>query len=144
MPKPARSLLIPLFLGLAGAVAAAEVTDPVVQDRVQLMRGMAEATKALGEMARGQSAFDANAAAEAIGKLAGQAGLIAPRFEPPAQDPNSKARAGIWSNWGDFTAHADRLYDAAMQAEVGSLEALTASLPAVMAACKSCHQSYRD
>jgi cytochrome c556 len=141
----APSLIVTLILAVGLPAFAHEgVTNPTVMIRMQGMSAMAEASKVLGQMAKGERAFDPEITRAAAETLARHAGEIPARFETQAQDPKSEALPAIWSRFAAFTAEAEALEVAARRA-VGadSQAALGAALTDIGTACKSCHAAYR-
>jgi cytochrome c556 len=122
---------------------AAEATDPTVKARQELMDVIGASTKTLGDMAKGEVAFDAAAAEAAKAAMIEASAGIAAAFEPQATDPATKAKPEIWTNWDDFVAKGEALNAAATAADVSSAEAIGASLGAIGGACKDCHTAYR-
>ena len=126
----------------AGAVFAAEATDPTVKAWQELMDSNAGAAKTLGGMAAGKADFDAAAAAAAKDTLVANAKNITTVFKTQASDPKSKAKPEIWANWSDFEAKAKALEDAAAALDASSLDGVKAGMDAVGGACGACHKAY--
>jgi cytochrome c556 len=122
----------------AGALFAAEATNQTVIDRQALMKEMGGGAKVLGDMAKGVTPFDADAASAAIALLTGKANLITDAFAANETDPESEALPAIWESPGDFAAKADDLFKAALSADV------QASLQVIGGACGTCHKAYRQ
>lgn len=129
---------------VAGMAFAADATDPTVKARQVLMDGNGAATKVLGGMAGGEVAFDAVAAEAAKAALVANSADIAAKFEMQAEDPASKAKAEIWTNWDDFAAKAKALNDAATALDASTLEGVQAGMGAIGGACKACHTAYKS
>ena len=138
-----RLALAALGLVAAGAVAAVAATNAAVVARQDLMKAQGAAARTLGQMAQGQAAFDAEAAAAAKASLVETAARIAEVFEANETDPESKAKPEIWVNWDDYVAKADALKAAVEALDVSSLEGIQAGMGAVGGACGACHQAYR-
>ena len=110
MPKLTRaSALIGLFTMATAALAHQNVQNPAVQARMDNMTAMARQVETLGNMARGETAFDADAANAALERISGQANQVTDLFEAPETDPQSEARAGIWENFANFSNRAMEL-----------------------------------
>ena len=134
-----------LIVGLAGAAIAHEgVKNPAVMARMHGMKELGAATKILGGMAKGEAAYDKAAAEAAVQKLQTEAARIAALFEANEDDPKSEALPTIWENYSDFSAKADALGSVAKAVSVGSLDDVRAAMPQIGAACKACHQTYRE
>ncbi len=127
----------------AGAVMAAEATDPTVKAWQEQMDAGAGAAKALGDMAGGKAPFDATAASAAKDALVKEAAAIPALFKTQASDPKSKAKPEIWANWSDFESKAKGLSDAAAALDATSLEGVQAGMEAVGGACGACHKAYK-
>lgn len=125
------------------AFAETEPTDPIVIGHQDLMKSIAGASKTLGGMASGSTAYDAAAAEAAKTLLIGDAADIAVKFKEPGNDPASGAKPEIWTNWNDFMAKANALSVAATALDVASAEGIKAGMGAVGGACKDCHSTYR-
>jgi len=141
-----RSPIAPLLAALAlspAALAHQGVEDPQVMARMEAMKAIGQATETLGEMAKGEAAFDAAAARAARERLVAEARRVPALFEPPASDPQSEARPAIWQDWPDFVDRAERLEAAAADLDPGSLAGLRADFPALGRACSGCHEDYR-
>jgi cytochrome c556 len=134
-----------LAVGLlaATAVIAAEATEPTVKARQVLMDEIGAATKTLGDMAKGEVAFDAAAAEAAKATLVDHAGKIAGAFETQATDPKTTAKADVWTNWDDFVAKAGALKAAAEALDATTVEGVQAGMGGVGGACGACHKAYR-
>ncbi len=135
------ALTCTLFAGVA--MAQLGVHKLPVQKRIFAMKDMADDTKVLGRMAKGQQAFDAATAQRAIDEIAAEAGRIPALFKAFETEAGSDARTEIWSNYPDFTARAAALQKTAAGSTVRSPADLSGALNRIGAACKSCHQQYR-
>lgn len=134
--------------GIAALAATATfahqgVKDAQVRARMQHMEMIAQKTKVLGTMAKGETAFDPETANETLATLATIARDIPDHFETQAQDPLSEARETIWDEWEQFHAMSLDLADAAAT-EIAVEADLRPVLAEVGAACRACHESYRD
>ena len=133
-----------LSLLIAAPVAAHNgVKDPQVMARMQVMSQVGDATKVLGNMARGKISFDATEATSAAAKLKEASEQVVPTFTPQASDPKSEAKPEIWSRFDAFSEEADALTAAAEAIDTSSLSALQQGLGAVGQTCKSCHSEFR-
>lgn len=128
---------------LTASVAYAAATDPAVIARQDLMKTVGAQSKVLFGMAGDKAAFDPAAAEAAKAALVAASAEIAAKFEPQATDPESEAKAEIWTNWNDFVAKATALNAASTGLDVSSLDALKASIGPVGGTCKDCHTAYR-
>lgn len=129
---------------VTGMAFAADATDPTVKARQMLMDANGAAAKALGGMAGGEVAFDAVAAEAAKAVLIANAADTPAKFEMQAEDPASKAKADIWTNWDDFAAKSKALGDAAIALDASTLQGVQAGMGAIGGACKACHTAYKS
>ena len=136
--------LLGVGLIFAGGIAiAGEATDPQVKARQEVMETLGKNMKILGDMAGAKTAYDAAAAEAAKAAIVAAASEAAAKFEPQATDPESEAKAEIWTNWDDFLAKDKALVDAAGAWDVSSPETIGAGMGAGGGACKACHTAYR-
>lgn len=139
-----RGLLVVALLAAGAAFAHEGVKNPAVKARMDGMMALGAATKVLGNMAKGEAAYDAAAAEAAVQKIQDEADRIAALFEANEDDPKSEALPAIWDNYADFTAKAVALGEVADAVSVGSLGEVKAAMPQIGAACKACHKGYRE
>jgi cytochrome c556 len=134
-----------LLIASAGVAWAHEgVKNPVVMARMDGMSEMGSATRVLGEMARGETGFDASAAEAARARIVTQAERTPGLFEAREDDPKSEAKPAIWENFDDFVAKSDAMVAVARAADVSSLDALRSSVREIGRACGACHEPYRE
>lgn len=140
--------ILPIVLTVAASAALGHggVSNPYVLARMDAMKAIGDATKVLGEMAKGATPFDADAARAAAATIATHAAETPSLFEAREDDPMSEAKPGIWENFADFTAKARDLEMLAGDLATGldSPEALSAGLGQLGATCKACHAEYRE
>ena len=138
-----KTLIAGLIMVGGIAFAQSKATDPDVHARQTLMDTNGAAAGVLGGMASGKTAFDATAAAAAKAQLIANAADIPVKFKPQATDPESHAKAEIWTSWDDFAAKAADLGKAAEALDVTSLDGVKAGMGAIGGACKACHTTYK-
>ena len=142
-----RSTLILASLTLATAALALQgVKNPAVKARMDAMGVIGDNTQVLGHMAKGATPFDAARARAAAAAIAHHAATTPALFEAREDDPKSEAMPAIWDNFNDFAIKAMALQTAAESAAhgVATPQDLRAALGEIGAACKSCHQTYRE
>lgn len=134
-----------LTIAAAAALAHPGVQDPTVKAWMHSMSSIGDNTKVLGTMAKGEIAFDADAARNAARAIASDAAQISALFANPASDPKSEALPVIWETYSDFLAKAVSLELAASTAarDIATPADLRPALAAIGASCKGCHQIYR-
>lgn len=144
-----------LSAALAGGVALTATAgghggNPAVDARQGQFQLMALNIGVLGNMARGNTDYDAEAAQAAANNLLTISGLDQRFHWPEGTDNESiegtRALPAIWEDgsrafeiWGEFGAGAEGL--AAVAGD--GLDAMRAALGPVGAACGSCHDDYR-
>lgn len=135
-------VLAMVFLG-AGLQASGQIIDKHVKERVTLMNSQKAALTLLSDMVAGRIIFDTSQAKAARRALINATGTISKRFKKQRMDPNSHARAEIWLQWEDFENRAKTARQSAKQLNSRSLAGLRRTIPAMMQACFSCHETYR-
>ena len=103
-------------------------------------------TKILGAMVKGDVTFDAVSARAAADRIATEAARTAALFMPLETDPKSEALPLIWDQFDDFSDKSDALQAVAeaLSASLETKEQLRADLGRIGAACKACHEVYRE
>ena len=138
-------LTMTLTLGIAATAAFAHVgvKDPQVMARMTGMKTMAGDLKTLGQMAKGVTPYDAEAANAALVALRSETDRISELFAPQASDPKSEAKSNIWTDTAGFTQRTTEM-TAVLDATLTSSPAdIAASMRAIGAACSACHEDYR-
>ena len=137
------------------AIFVASVTLPLagghspVEMREAAMKEVGKSTKLLGEMVKGETAFDAAAANEALTAMAAAVadfGTYFPEGTALAGENENAAAETIWTDRAGFDAAVAEFQQdiaAAVEAAPQSQDALATSFAAVAQNCKSCHEDYR-
>lgn len=136
-------LFAALSVCAAAAFAHSGVQNPAVMARMHLMSSIAEATKVLGQMASGKTAFDTNRAAQAQAQLRTLSGDVAAAFAAPETDPKSEALPRIWSEPPAFAAEVAEMQDVIAALDVRDPASLQAGVAALSQSCRSCHRGFR-
>jgi cytochrome c556 len=139
-----KSLIAGLILVAGAAYAEVAATNPDVIARQDLMKINGKNAKILGDMAGGKTSYDAATAEAAKAALIAASAEIEAKFKTNAEDPGSKAKPEIWTNWEDFLKKAGALNAAAKAIDVSSLENIQAGMGGIGGACKDCHTTYRN
>ena len=136
---------VTLLLALAAGAGLAHegVENPAVMARMELMKDIGAATGTLGDMVKGEVAFDAGRAAAARAALVEAADRVPALFEAHESDPKSEARPAVWEDWDGFVVRAEAMQAATRGLETGSAAALRASFADLGASCQACHEDYR-
>lgn len=139
-------LILPFVFAASVALAHQGVTNPAVMARMNGMSLIGDNVKVLGSMAKGQIAFDANAAQLAAQEVARHSGESIALFAPRESDPKSEARADIWDNFDDFSAKALALQTLAsdLAGTIASVEDVRDAMQPLGKACAACHKVYRE
>ena len=122
------------------------VKDKNVEERMMLMKEMANNTKTIGQMLKGKTPFDANEAKLALERLSALS-LETPKvFKINATDPKSEARSAIWDEFDDFTRLSKDLAETSLLLanSIKSIDDLRPALKGVSSGCKACHSQYRE
>ncbi|AAV95939.1 cytochrome c [Ruegeria pomeroyi] len=143
---PLRPLpLVVALLSASAALAHSGVSNPAVKARMHTMMQIADNTKVLGDMAKGKTAFDAEAARAAAAAIAAHSASVTALFSAEEQDPKSEALPAIWQDFETFSRKSEALTLAAAEA-AGSIQSeadLKPALAGIGGACKSCHMDFR-
>lgn len=135
-----------LCLGLLSAdlyAGSAVIADKHIRARLTLMRQQKEALLSLSDMMAGRRVFTAQTAKAARRVLIENTRKIPKHFAKQRMDPNSHARPEIWARWANFETRAEAARQAAKQINASSVNGLRRSLPTMIQACHSCHETYR-
>lgn len=119
------------------------VSNPAVQARVDLMKLQKNALTVMTDMASGRRSFDRKQLRGAREVLKDTTEAIPKHFYSAQFDLHSLARAEIWSQWDDFTQHAQDAEEAVKALNTRSLAGLRRDLPALIQSCHACHQAYK-
>ncbi|MEW9920894.1 cytochrome c [Marimonas sp. MJW-29] len=143
-----KGLVVALGLSFAASVALAHtgVKNMTVMKRMEAMQSMGDSTKVLGQMAKGERTFNAETARAAALAIARHAAETPVLFEERAEDPKDEAKPVIWEQFEDFATKSEKLEKVAMRlaGSVESVDDVRAGLGEIGAACKACHEVYRE
>lgn len=136
---------------LAGAVSAQDGPFAMeIKARQGIMAYRAVQLGTLGAMAKGEVPYEAAAAQKAADNLMAALTIDASMLFPPGSDnaanPASRTLAALWAEGSGIGDKAKAMGDAAtaLQAAAGTgLDAMTAALDPVGAACTACHKAFR-
>lgn len=132
------------------AQTAFDDAEKAVEYRQKAFSIMRQNFAYLGDMVKGDVAWDQQLFAERAADFAKLATIPWPAFNTQGAQPGagSDALPEIWDNWDDFQARATQFQsDAAALAEAAAGGDMGASKSAFMAAaknCKACHDQYKD
>ena len=143
-----------LALGLVAGTAFAAGHDgppPAVKARLGLMANLAYNLGVLGEMAKGNTDYNADVAAVAAANLAAFSATDQSLLWTAGTDTGSisgtRALPKIWEAMADFDSKSADLAKASMTfaaAAGADLAGLQGAIGGVGAACGACHKAYRE
>lgn len=100
----------------------------------------------LGGMARGDLAFDADAALHHARQVNALSYMAKEGFAEGTE--GGDAKADIWANWDQFSDGMEKFQQVSGElvtaAEVGTLEALRPAVGQMGQTCRACHDNFRD
>lgn len=139
-----RSLLVAISLAFTTPLLAGD--DPI-HERHELMEGVGDAAKPIGQMLKGEREFDAAvvmASFETFDQASAQFGELFPPGSETGQD--TEAAPAIWEDRAGFeealAAWADAV-DAAIAANPQTLDETKPVAGEIFNTCKGCHDDYR-
>lgn len=120
----------------------------VVKERMELMKGMADAMKAMGGMFKGEAPFEPAVVADKASWLIEHAEKIPATTPEGSNDHPSEALPIIWEAWDGYLAGTTALKDESAKLKAiatnGADEAVTrAQYVKVSKSCSACHDKYR-
>ena len=141
---PAHNLILAIAAALL-LIAAAD-SDPR-EVRHEIMEGVGDAAKPVGEMLKGEAAFDAATLGKSLETFRDAAEKVGGYF-PEGSESGMETRAApaIWEDRAGFDAALagfDDAVAAAIAADPQSLDEARVAMGPVFDACKNCHDSYR-
>jgi cytochrome c556 len=139
-----RSLLVAISLAFTTPLLAGD--DPI-HERHELMEGVGDAAKPIGQMLKGEREFDAAvvmASFETFDEASARFGELFPPGSETGQD--TEAAPAIWEDRAGFeealAAWADAV-DAAIAANPQTLDETKPVAGEIFNTCKGCHDDYR-
>lgn len=141
-----RALIVLGLVALnSGALAHSGATG-VVKERMDAMKEMKDATKALAAMAKGEAPFTAPEAVRQAERVAALSAEIPELFPDGSATGKSEALPEIWSRWSDFTSGAEAAAAkarAVAQAAGEGRGAFAGAVAAMAGTCKDCHDTFK-
>ena len=139
-----RSLFAAIALAFTSPLLAG--VDPV-HERHELMEGVGEAAKPIGQMLKGEQDFDAGVVMTSFETFAEAAAQFGDLFPPGSETgEGTEASPAIWEDRAGFEealATWREAVDAAIAAKPQNLEDTKQVAGSVFDACKGCHDNYR-
>ena len=139
-----RSLLVAIALAFTSPVFAGD--DPV-HERHELMEGVGDAAKPIGQMLKGERDFDAGVVMASFRTFDDASAKFGGLFPPGSETgEGTEAAPAIWEDRAGFeqalATWADAV-DAAIAAQPQTLDATKPVAGEIFKACKGCHDNYR-
>ena len=134
----------------AAPVEAQGSAASAVTERQKIFKGLKDNMAPLAAIARGKADADKAAMVKSAKNIAALSRKIDPAFNVNTAGSSYKteARDSIWSNRADFASKASALTSASDKlvaaANTGDKAKMVGALRGVGAACKDCHDKYRD
>lgn len=139
-----RSLTVTAILAYAAIVSA---DSSVQSERHELMEGVRDAAKPVGEMLRGNESYDAEVVAASLATWSDAAAKFGDLFPNGSETgADTRAKAAIWEDRAGFNqalTEWQNVTNAAIAAAPATLEAAKPVLRPAFEACKACHDKYR-
>jgi cytochrome c556 len=138
-------------LSVLAAVAVAASGFAVAQDaiakRKEIMKAVGGATKAAGQMVKGEAPFDAAKAKAGMDTIATGWSEFAKNF-PKGSETGGETTAApkIWADFTDFDSKGKKMAADAAKAAAAAAQgpdAFKAAFGEVTKSCKGCHEAYR-
>jgi len=113
-----------------------------IRDRHELMKGIGNNAKIIGDAMK---SGDFSPVGEAAEKIQASAAKILPLFPKGSTDPKSRAKPEIWTHWSKFEADTKDLEKtaAALAAAAKSGGGVPTAAKTMFGSCKSCHDQFR-
>ena len=144
--KAPKSLIL-IFVTISSiALAHSGVKDENVKKRMMVMKEMAENTKVIGQMLKGNTEFNANKAKLSLERLSSLSLETPEAFKVNATDPKSEAKPAIWDEFDEFTRLSKDLAETTtlLAGSIYTIDDLRPALRKVSSSCKACHSKYRE
>lgn len=139
-----RSLVAVITLALASPLFAGD--DPV-HERHELMEGVGDAAKPIGQMLKGEREFDAGTVMASFETFDEASARFGELFPPGSETgEGTEAAPAIWEDRAGFEkalATWSEAVDAAIAANPQTVEETKAVAGPIFNACKGCHDDYR-
>lgn len=137
------------LIGVGGSALAHSGATGIVKQRMDGMSGIAGQMKIIGQMARGQTNFDASTMRTAADALTVLALEIPDQFPKGSDGSPSDARAAIWQDWETFSIMAEMLVIASDQLSIAApnlagVKDLQPHFRAIGKTCQGCHKDFRN
>jgi cytochrome c556 len=136
-----------VFLAAMSFAAAVFADEDPRHARHELMEGVRDAAKPVGQMLQGEREFDADTVMASLGVFKDAAAMLGDLFPAGTETgEGTKAAPAIWEDRDGFEAAIatwQKAIDGAIAASPASGEELGPAAGPVFKACKNCHDNYR-
>ncbi len=131
--------------------AGPSATKQAIENRKAVYTLIGNYFRYFGAVAKGTIPYDESEATKRAARIAFLSGLVDENFPDPSNvgEPDSKAKADIWSNRADFDkklkdfqSHAAAFVEVNAK-EKSATDAFKTSVAALGQDCKGCHDSYK-
>lgn len=140
-------LVAACVLSALGTATAHDTATGVVKQRMDFMKKLGDANKAMANMLDGEAPFDRTRFADDATRIRDHAQHLLHQFPADSLQKPTEALPAIWENWEKFERHSDTLErEAAILVETvrqGDLSAIREQFFTVGDTCKSCHRHFR-
>ena len=136
-----------VFLAALAFASAVFASDDPRHVRHELMEGVRDAAKPVGQMLQGEREFDADTVMKSLAVFNDAAGKVGNLFPAGTETgEGTRAAPAIWEDRAGFEAAIatwQQAIDGALAANPASGEELGPAVGPVFKACKNCHDTYR-
>ena len=134
--------------GMTSWVYAHSGAEGVTKERMDMMKGMADAMKTMGAMFKGEAPLEPAVIAEKAGALARHAEMIPDMTPEGSGHPPSEALPIIWQDWDGYVADAiDLAAEGSKLVKIADNgadpDAMRAQYVTVGKTCGACHDRFR-
>lgn len=140
-----KRIIVGLVIGCIALSGAAVAQDGPIKRRQALMKQNGDAADMVAKMFKGETPYDAAAAAKAFTSIGATMDEFITLF-PEGSAQGSDAKETIWKDKPDFESWAVKLKadsTKAAAAAAGGMESLQPAFAEVGKTCQGCHESYR-
>lgn len=140
-----KRIIVGFVIGCIAMAGAAIAQDGPIKKRQALMKQNGDAADTVAKMFKGETPYDAAAAAAAFTSIGATTEEFITLF-PEGSAQGSDAKETIWQDKPDFESWAVKLKEdsaKAAAAAAGGMETLQPAFVAVGKTCQGCHETYR-
>lgn len=141
---PEKKLPVSLLIAALAWAPLALAGDDPGHERHELMEGVGDAAKPVGEMLKGERDYDVQRLVQSLETFAAAGEKLGGLF--PAGSEGGEAAPAIWEDREGFDAALAKFREATAAASAARPESVDAAKPVlspVFGACKDCHDTYR-